>query len=312
VTPTPQTLAFQIVVNIYNSAGEVVRTLYNGPSQSQAGGFTISGDLLMSGSSSVTLSFPGVLSNGQNSLIWSGLNDGLQPVSGGIYLIKVQQKDSFGDITSWTQAVNVLPPPASEALKIFNSAGELVDSIDLSSYGQVNDFALQSSNSNQNSYVISSDGSQGGVTFLLKQQTSNTPMTWNGLNGQGQEVASGTYMAELVTTAPGGASVVDSKSFTLLDTEGSTPKIIEGPNPVGPKDTVIVLNYGALTSGEFGSLKLYDLAGQLVATASAPSGSQSLSMAIGHWAPGIYIGVFEVRMGGGVVSRQFLHIAMER
>jgi hypothetical protein len=124
----------QMSVTIYNSAGEKVRQLYQGGSQIMPGGFSESVGAFEALAGSVSLVFPGQLQSGGSSLQWNGSNDGGQAVGAGSYTIMVSLVDAYGAVQTWTKNVTVLPQALSQSLSVYNSAGELVASLDCSGW----------------------------------------------------------------------------------------------------------------------------------------------------------------------------------
>jgi hypothetical protein len=154
------------------------------------------------------------------------------------------------------------------------------------------------------------------VAFEVPQGAGGqSTLTWNGKNSQGQLVSSGSYTVELIDQGPAGQStIVTSKGFEVLDAPGSSgpPQVHIGPNPLGPNDRELVFAYGALPQGTEAAVKLYNLAGELVAQGIDAMGSGKIVLQTGHWSAGIYIAVFETREGGSLVSRQLLRMAVQR
>jgi hypothetical protein len=308
-------MPFHVSVVIYNSAGEAVKHLYDGASENQPGGFTLSSKLVAPGGPGVLLQFGGLLATGQNSLGWQGLNDMGQTVAGGVYTIKVQQKDSFGNVESWDQEVSVLPPATQQWLAIYNSAGELVARLDSASLGlsaSLTDVGF--ANPAQTGFVLPGGTSGGGgVTLMLKENSGNVvSYTWDGRNSQGQEISSGTYVVQLMSQGLGSAQILSSKTFTVLAPEKSgAPKVYVGPSPLGPKDSSLVFAYAPLPGSEVATVKLYNLAGELVVQGASASTGGPLRLPVGNWASGIYLAVFEVWNQGSLVSKQILKVPVE-
>lgn len=295
-----------------------MKHLYSGASQ-VLNGFQLSSNGLLEGSSGVQLNFPGQIQGGGSSVTWTGTNDGNQFVSGGIYTISVQTVDSFGNVRSWTQAVSVIPETTSEVLNIFNSAGELVDSINpqpylpasTSSTSQVSLNSIGFPSGDKASFSVGGNTSNG-VQFVV--QTSNggeATIPWNGRSSSGQIVAAGSYIVELVDTAQNG-QIVMSKSFQLIAAPTGNFSVTEGPNPVQPSTKFIVFNINGMEVGDYPVVRLYNIAGELVGQASGQENAAQVVLNIGNWSSGIYIAVLEAHLGQSVSSRQVLNIALIR
>ena len=166
---------------------------------------------------------------------------------------------------------------------------------------------------NKTTFAVSMDSSSPGVPFLVKEGNGTTA-TWNGINSQGQLVASGNYTVQLLSTAAGNSTIVASKGFVILDAPDAngTPKVTVGPDPLGPLDTQLVFAFSSLPAGCSAAVRLYNLAGELVAQGVGSAASGKVVMQAGNWAAGVYVADFEVRQGGGMRSRQLIRLAVAR
>ena len=313
VYQTPPLMPFQVTVHVYNSAGELVRLLYSGPSQGLPGGFKVNGAVVQPGSGAISLEFGGALGTGSNILLWSGQNDTGQNVSGGIYHIKVEMHDQFGQTTSWTHEVTVIPAAPRQSLNIYNSAGELVRRLDLASSSAITDLSF--GDASGGAFVVPDDVASGGLPLRVKDaQGTQSVVTWDGRNSQGAPVASGNYNIQLISQMDSGQAVLATRGVVVLKDPNSqaAPDVRVVPAPLGPQDHELNFVYGPLPLGCNAVVRLYNLAGDLVAQGvSTPSGDRII-LAVGNWSSGIYLAEFEVREGGGLRSRRALKLAMRR
>jgi hypothetical protein len=120
----------------------------------------------LGGADGVTIQFPGVLNTGGSSVFWGGLNDSAMLVKGGVYTIKAEITDNFGQVTSLIKVVQVVPGGAQQLLRIFNSAGETVREIPLAAVPGANRMNLPAE-----SYALELDAS-GAVLNPLTGDTS--------------------------------------------------------------------------------------------------------------------------------------------
>ena len=299
-----------MVVNVYNSAGELVKQLFSGSSQVLPNGFTLSAPSLVQGGAGVSLTFTGQLQNGGSSLIWLGTNDAGQPVSGGNYTIQVQSTNPFGQTQSWTKSVVVFPQTASQALNIYNSAGELVATLNTSTFTTQSITTIGFGTNTKAAFVL---GSGGGVPFVMQDaQGKPVTYTWTGTSNSGATVAPGTYMVQLVSNT-NGVVVMQSKEFEVLgDMSQPAFDAVAGPNPVGAFDKQLVFVVSGIQSNESADVKLYNIAGELISQSVGAVGGGKVVLSIGNWSSGIYVAVVERLQGSSVISRKLLHIAMER
>jgi hypothetical protein len=313
-------MPFKVEITVYNSAGEAVDHLFDGASQNLPGGFTLSSNLVAPNGPPLVIQLGGLLANGQKSLAWTGVNDAQQFVSGGLYTIQIHQIDPFGSVQTWAQEVSVLPPVSQTSLAVYNSAGELVARLDTSSVMPLSSTAqitgVGFADPSKTSFGVPSQaGGPGGVVFELKLSDGSVQsLSWNGRNSLGQEVSSGSYTVQLISQVVGSESILDAKTFVILAAQAAAPTLQAGPNPAGPKDKNLVFTYSALAADERASVRLYNLAGELVAQGLGPSGGGvgKITLTIGHWSSGVYMAVFEVHEGGGLKSRQVKRIAVIR
>jgi hypothetical protein len=296
-------------VTIYNSAGEIVKHLYNGDSQFFTG-FSMSGNAIEAGASSLTLLFGAAIQGGANQLVWLGTNDANQYVSGGIYTVQVKLTNSFGQVSSWTQSVSVMPPPATQNFSIFNSAGELVYSVNLSQYGNPPFNGLGIGGNGKNAFA---PGNGNFIQFVTSDSNGN-PVNippWYGFSSSGQLVASGSYVAELVTLS-GAASSSVSKGFIVIEGPQASFGVSEGPNPIGPGQHQAVFEIFGMQTGQYAAVKVFGLDGELVGRVSGNVGSSLISIGCDHWAAGIYVAEVDLYSGNAVASRKICMIAVDR
>jgi hypothetical protein len=302
-------------VDIYNSAGEKVKDLYDGPAAYSLNQLTtaVSGPQTSGAPVQVNL---GGLGTAGGDLIWNGSNQGGQWVANGVYYVKVTSTDPFGNVTTTTVSVNVIGVEDQESVEIFNSAGEVVRKFDLSGVtATVQNIALNMAGG-QSAVPASTDLSTGlvtgGVNLTLTLANGATQtMFWDGLGSAGAPLQSGTYLLELVRTQPGQTSTIKSISVTLLQAKNSSALQVAssakvGPNPV-LKGGVLQVHYQP-NRQNWVQAKLYNESGELVAQAT-DFGTGTLKFGAGY-SGGIYLLDFEVRGGDLVVARRILKVAV--
>lgn len=282
-------------------------TIFNGATEYLPSSLSLSATELSSGSGSVSLLLAGQQS-GKGSLSWSGLNNQGQAVSSGVYYFSAQFTDPFGRVTVLNQAVDVLQPAGQTTVSVFNSAGELVYSQDLS---EVAPNAVSFSESG-NAFSPSNDPSQGMNFKITKAGGQSVIWTWNGRNSQGQIVDSGVYLVQLTSNNGPGASVNLTESVTVIKGPGAqlSANPILGPNPVFSGNSLF-LSYSP-QSGYEAVGKLRDLTGELVTQADDPGSSGRMQFDLSHAAAGIYFVEFDLMQGPMVAQRQILKAAVAR
>jgi hypothetical protein len=304
---------YRINVTLYNSAGEVVRRLYDGPSQSQAIGIRSETlPVLVDGRLPMAIHIDGlVLGGAALPLVWHGDNDNGQIVDNGTYTLKVETVDPYGAVTALSRAVSVLGNNGGNSLAIFNSAGELVRTLPLSSLpdGLV-DFRLREE---------PEAGGQGGLKFAIRGDDGvERPWAWDGRNDVGQPVASGSYLVRLMRTELGVGRTLKSVSVVLLQSpdlgvQAALASAQAGPNPWrgADGDGPVQLVYRAQPGLQMRA-RAYNLAGELVAVGVDPSSTGRLSLPMQGLAAGVYLIDLEAMAGPARLGRRTLKLAIVR
>lgn len=302
-------MPLHLKVVIYNSAGEEVKVLYSGSAQDMAGSFTVDPGAVIPGSQGAAIIFGGFLQTGTKNLVWYGDNANGQAVSGGTYTIKTEMVDSFGSAQTHSQPVSVMPQAPTQSLNIYNSAGELVRT--LGTGGGSSNPMTQLGFRDPSKTAFALGGS--GVEFVLKDSSgSQLSSIWDGRSNSGAMVKSGSYTVQLVDNSSGHAVLV-SKGFVLLaDPAASAFDAVIGPNPAGPADAQLVVALKGQGPGAAASVKLFNLAGELVAQGAESAGSGKIILKLGNWSSGIYVASVESREGGALLKRKIRRIAIQR
>jgi hypothetical protein len=321
-SPTPIPLPHHVTLAVYNSAGELVKVLFDGGAQFLPGDLSVSGNgVVPGGSGSIAIAFPGYLYNSltgglQTGVTWAADNSNGQFVSSGTYYIKAEITDAFGQVTTLQHSVQVINVVPQNVLSIYNSAGELVVNVPLPTTQGTGRFSALSLTSTQ--YGVKYDTATGtnlGGMFeitVTDEQGTQFQVPWNGLNAQGLPVNSGVYTAELVYNAPagGGARVVETKSFVVL--EAGSPTSLAGsyayPNPA-LHGSDILISYPV--SAQYGGIaRLYNMAGELVAQADDRDHTGIMRFLGGGLAGGIYVVDIEKLSGSAMIARTTVKVAV--
>ena len=283
---TPIPVPYAITVSIYNSAGEVVRRVYDGSIAAIPGSLAITPIPGQPGA--LTIGLGATLGCGGQSLAWDGNNDQGQAVIDGVYTIKVQIEDNYGRITTLNQQVFTSHPPA-EYLAIYAPSGEEVQRMELTrASGVATDFHMS-----QNVWACPEDPATGKALQPLKitvygESGVISDLQWDGTSSLGSPVSSGVYLLELITQQAGGNSVaIISRSLVLLRPASRGPAGFKAfPNPV-PLGGLLQVWLPAHPLGA--RVRVYDLAGGLVASAAVPSGAPMQGFSTQAWGSGIYL-----------------------
>jgi hypothetical protein len=255
-----------------------------------------------------------VLNTGGSSVFWGGLNDSAMLVKGGVYTIKAEITDNFGQVTSLIKVVQVVPGGAQQLLRIFNSAGETVREIPLAAVPGANRMNLPAE-----SYALELDAS-GAVLNPLKIDVYGNSgwvsQAWDGLNDSGLPVNSGTYTVQLVSQEGGKSAVVTSRSITVLkapETGSVLDTVIVAPNPAAASAHVQFFYDPSKLAGHELVARVYSLAGELISASSDPNHSGKVDLFAGRQlSSGIYLVRCELREGPALVKARVMKIAVVR
>ncbi|MGH7441599.1 MAG: hypothetical protein ACREKE_02875, partial [bacterium] len=313
VTISPTEVLSQVVVTlqIFNSAGELVRTLESGDTVSAGtvGALVVStgGTLMLGGGASVTISMDG----SSLSASWNGLNDNGQPVASGDYQVLATIANPYGPgntpPTTESTAVDVLISPELSTVNIFNSAGELVWSQATTSTALSASFTLNSD------LLVLQPGALPNLQNKLEVQLEGVnAVTWNGENTRGTLVGPGTYQVQVALESPGSGVSTAVKAVTVVVLPGADvlAQAVLAPNPAlsgAPLELFIGGTAGTLRA------RLFSLNADLADVWNLTPGVQGGELTL--WphralAPGIYLLELELDGVGQVPKRRVLKLAV--
>jgi flagellar hook assembly protein FlgD len=309
-------MPYQLKVTIYNAAGEVVRTLFNGAAETLPSGVALSAPAVVAGQGSVTLDLGGALSgaNGVSPngvLSWGATNDNGQVVGGGTYTMKIDYQDPFGQVTSFTQSISVTPGSSWAQVNVFNSAGELVYSLPYPA-GSGSPQALDLANTVMAAAYDSAGNGLGAIQGMVKMAGGpDQAFAWDGRGSNGQPVASGVYTLQLVSGSAHG-TIIDSRQISIVKApDGSIGDVKLGPDPAGPNDQALKVQYPPAQLWD-ANAALYDQAGERVELAQDPSHSGVLALSLGHCSGGLYLVELMGRRPSGAAYRRLFKAAVLR
>jgi len=313
-TPTLPPFPFVLRINIYNEAGEKVRTIvtvpttkemsiveFNSPTGSDivtpAGGMEIK---------LLDLETPQTLGSGASAFYWDGKNDAGQVVNNGPYYMKLEQKDAYGHITTLTKEVQSLNRQTGIEMRVYNTAGELVRT--LRKPGAQGDYLKLSIGD-----VI---GVKPGETNVKLNYTQDEYMEWNGLNEDGRAVSPGIYEIQFVLYTAEGRQIEASKTVTILIDSGL---VIEGlkayPNPAEISDGSVSIAWNKAGPGMM-KITLYNAAGERIRVDSARAESGMFTLPLrtpwnGLISHGVYFVTVEAVLDNGKRASEGIKIAVK-
>lgn len=312
---------YTVKVNVYNSAGEVVKSILI-----EAFTEPVSSITLSTTNTITTLNGPGssieILFDGYLIGTWDGTNNSGLPVTNGSYSIHVDNMGASGVVTSVSQNAVVNRSLANIRAGVYNSAGEEVRNL----YYMVND-PLGASMTNVTlstnvikpgiSNISSAAASISGTEINVAQiyiQTSGTPVTlsWDATSNQGNVVSPGVYTIEVHWDDGSGQTSDISRELIVLPGYGISGNAVARPNVLNSANGMTTTFDARGVQNAYSiRVQVYTLAGQLIQTLTSPSGDPEVPWNAGGMASGIYIAVVEVdNTDGGVVNRQRLKVLL--
>jgi len=304
---------FTVKVNVYNSAGEVVRSI-------KVEAFTepISNITLSTTNMITTLSGPGstinILYNGFVIGTWDGTNNSGAPVANGEYQVKIDNVDSSGTVTSVSQAAMVNRSLSKVEVDIFNEAGEVVRKL----YNVVANATNSSmTNVSLSTTVIKpslsapasvSSGSINYVKIMVEDSASPVTLVWDGSGDSGALVSPGEYQVQVHWTDGNGGTSDVTRTIMVLPSAGVSGIAMARPNVLNPaKGMVTTFDASGVSNASSLKIRIYTTTGELVRTIT--SASTQVPWDASGVASGIYIANIEIdNASGGMINRQFLKV----
>ncbi len=307
---------YTIDVNIYNSAGEVVKTI-----AIQRFGQPINNISLSATNRITTLQGPGstidILFQGVIIGTWNGSNNSGQPVSNGTYRVQVDSISGAGTVTSVSQQAIVNRDLGTLTVNIFNSAGELVRNL----YASVAD--ANAAGANTAGAVLGPNVLKPGATATTSQDavpdisivvdSGSGPVTllWDGSNNQGTYVTPGGYSVQIHWSGGESQERTVVREVMVLSPQGQAGGVAIAPNVLGVKyGTTAFFDASSIAESFSIRVQLYTLSGERVATLTSPTGQPQVSWNAAGIASGIYVSATTVFNSVGGTIRTERHKVM--
>jgi len=313
-TPTPVG-QFAVSVNVYNSAGEVVKTILLKRFAQPVNNISMPSNTITSltgPGGTIQIYYEGVLIG-----TWDGTNNNGSPVSNGDYRIQLDSAGPNGVVTSVSQKVMVNRGISTASVNVFNSAGELVRNL----YQEVqdsNDSQMTSMNLSANVFrpgISTAAGSPNVQILVMTSSSATVTLLWNGMNDTGMMVTPGQYAIEVHwTNGQGGVSDI-KREILVMAGSGTEGVVVARPNE-------LLINKGISTTIFDGSkvanstslqVKVFTVTGELAAVLVSSSGTPMISWNATGMASGIYVASVQVFDGNeNMVHQQFVKVLVLR
>jgi hypothetical protein len=302
---------FTVKINIYNSAGEVVKSL---PIESFS---TAINNIALSTTNTITtLSGPGstidILFNGYVIGIWDGTTSSGTPVSNGAYQIQVDNVASSGVVTSVSQKAIVNRNLSKVEVDIFNQAGEVVrrlyNVVANATNSTMTNVSLSTNVMKPNLGTTFGTTTASNLTITVEDSSSPVILVWDGSSDSGTFVTPGEYEVQVHWTDGNGTTTDITRTVLVLQSASVSGVALAEPNVLTSSTTMVttfdasrVLNVTAM------KIKIYTVAGELIQSFGVASNTTPWNAS--GLASGIYIANVEMdNASGGVVNSQRLKI----
>ena len=300
---------YTVNIDIYNSAGEVVKVIPVQSFSQPINAITLSTSNLIT-----TLQGPGSIINIYYDGIligtWDGSNNGGNPVTNGNYMIKVDSVSPQGVVTSVQQDATVNRKLSNITANIYNSAGEIIRTL----YFMVSDATdSQMTNVNLSSNIMTLGSNPSGNASILQivvNTTGGTPvtLTWDGTNNSAADVTPGTYEIQLHWDNGQGQTTNITRSVIVVG-GGASGTVIAEPNMLTNGQTLTTFNGIGIANAWILNAKVYTIAGELVKSLPGSPGSPTTQWNAVGLASGVYIVAVQVLdSNGGVLDTQLLKV----
>jgi hypothetical protein len=298
---------YTVNIDIYNSAGEVVKVIPVYSEPQPINNITLSTSNLIT-----TLQGPGstieIYYNGTLIGTWDGSNNSGNPVTNGNYSIVVDSVSPKGVVTSVQQDATVNRKLSDITANIYNSAGEIIRTL----YFMVGDANASEMTSVNLSANIMTLGSKKGADLLqiVVYTNEGTPvtLTWDGTNNSATEVVPGTYMIQLHWDNGQGETTNITRSVIVVG-GGASGTMIAEPNVLTNGETLTTFNGTGIANAWTLTAKVYTIAGEIVKSIPGISGTAVVQWNASGVASGVYIVAIQAQdFNGGVLENQLLKV----
>jgi flagellar hook assembly protein FlgD len=284
---------YTIKVDVYNEAGEVVKTILVTQMSQPIENIQLAPSTITSLEGQVQIYYGNYLIG-----TWDGTSNNGTPVTNGVYHISVDSIDSSGVVQSVTQEAVVSRSIAQVTINIYNEAGEIVRHLfaymDDPTSSLIKGFNLSAST------IVPGSSSPGTPSQVqITSDLGNLLGTWDGRSDSGTVVTNGIYYVEVTATDGSGGESVITKTLTVLQQANrwAEGNVTAAPNEAdGDHPTIL---FGTGTAGLTLAVNIYDLAGELVAKINGTPGSSQAQWTPGGTASGLYIAVISLTDANG-------------
>ena len=308
---------YVVYMGIYNSAGELVKTIAEFETQIPLQDFTVTNGVITSDSGVAQFSY-----NGMSLGSWDASNSSGGKVTNGNYFVKVDSTDPFGVTTTVTKNISVQITRSTLEIAVYNEAGEIMKHFTQAELqnmvGGVGgsllpaDFNVQKTTLSSNVLSPSYGASTNPNSTMTITLGSGRSFTWDGRGDSGSILTSGTYFIEMKSEPEN----QDREEVVLpITIQGNNANgiagVVMGPNPIHLNQTTLAKFFVNSGGSSFDSVtvRIYTIAGELMTTLQNVPGNPALvvwDLSAVKIASGEYLAVIEMNLNGGVIGRKIV------
>ena len=300
---------YTVKIGVYNSAGELVVILYTQQNMQAINAFTLGSNQITTlggANGAVTVYFAGI-----PIAVWNGNTSSGTPATNGAYIITSQSTDPSGNVIAVSQNVTVTRPYAQLSANIYNEAGEVVKHL----YAQVASVPnavmtdVQLSSSVIQPGVVSPN-STSSAQIVIQTSSGGVTLSWDGTNDAGAIVTDGSYVIG-VHWNNGNGQIQDLTREITVTGGGHLDQVVAAPNVLTGTNTTVAFSTQSASAYTL-RVRVYTVAGELVATVLGGSGTNQVAWDASGKASGLYLAVAEMTnpQTGTVIGRQILKISV--
>jgi uncharacterized repeat protein (TIGR01451 family) len=308
---------YVVYMGIYNSAGELVKTIAEFETQIPLTDFSVTNGVITSDSGVAQFSY-----NGMSLGSWDASNASGGKVTNGNYFVKVDSTDPFGVTTTVTKNISVQITRSTLEIAVYNEAGEIVKHFTQAEVqnmvGGVGgsllpaDFNVQKTTLSSNVLSPSYGASTHPNSTMTITLGSGRSFTWDGRGDSGSILTSGTYFIEIKSEPEN----QDREEVVLpITIQGNNANgitgVVMGPNPIHLDQTTQAKFFVNPGGSAFDSVtvRIYTIAGELMTTLQNVPGNPALvvwDLSAARIASGEYLAVVEMNLNGGIIGRKIV------
>ena len=285
--------AYTVKIGVYNEAGELVKQI--AVTQFTEAITSLqwpSGSTLSGLGQSVTFTDMGHVI-GQ----WDGTSSTNDPVSNGVYYVKVDSVDANGTVTAITQQVTVSRTLSHVTVNIYNEAGEVVRQL-YATVTAATSQGLANAQISGDTIQIGAPAGAGLPSVVTLTLASGVTLSWDGRSDNGNWVSDGKYFLE-IHAVDGPVNQAQTYSVNVRG-GGASGAFYALPNRLDAGQTTTVFKVDSAQTLTV-EARVYDMAGERLATIEGQSGTNQASWNSAGAASGLYLAEVVARDAAGKI-----------